>query len=115
MENYRQKVAFTAGNALRMDGKICIVTGAAQGFGEGIARAIAAQGGYTVIADMNEQGAKAVAASLCAQYGEGTAVGVSANVTDEASVKADGGRRRMRQYGGLDVMVSCAGSSSPAI
>ncbi len=108
VENYRQKVAFSAGNALRMDGKICIVTGAAQGFGEGIARAVAAQGGYVVIADMNEQGAKAVADSLCAQFGEGTAVGVSANVTDEASVK------RMvdfavAQYGGLDVMVACAG------
>jgi NAD(P)-dependent dehydrogenase (short-subunit alcohol dehydrogenase family) len=108
VENYRQKVAFSAGNALRMDGKICIVTGAAQGFGEGIARAIAAQGGYVVIADMNEQGALTVADSLCRQYGEGTAAGVSANVTDEASVK------RMvdfavAQYGGLDVMVACAG------
>lgn len=108
VENYRQKVAFSAGNALRMDGKICIVTGAAQGFGEGIARAIAAQGGYTVIADMNEKGAKAVAASLCEEYGEGTAIGVSANVTDEASVKAMVDAATMN-YGGLDVMVSCAG------
>jgi len=108
VENYRQKVAFSAGNQLRMDGKICIVTGAAQGFGEGIARAIAAQGGYTVIADMNEQGAKAVAASLCNQYGAGTAIGVSANVTDEASVKAMVDSA-VSAYGGLDVMVSCAG------
>ena len=108
VENYRQKVAFTAGNVLRMDGKICVVTGAAQGFGEGIARAIAAQGGYTVIADMNGQGAQAVAASLCAQYGEGTAVGISANVTDEASVKAMVDTA-VAAYGGLDVMVSCAG------
>jgi NAD(P)-dependent dehydrogenase (short-subunit alcohol dehydrogenase family)/rhamnose utilization protein RhaD (predicted bifunctional aldolase and dehydrogenase) len=108
VENYRQKVAFTAGNVLRMDGKICIVTGAAQGFGEGIARAIAAQGGYTVIADMNEQGAKAVAASLCAQYGEGIAVGVLSNVTDETSVKAMVDAA-VSAYGGLDVMVSCAG------
>ncbi len=108
VENYRQKVAFSAGNALRMDGKICIVTGAAQGFGEGIARAIAAQGGYTVIADMNEQGAKAVADSLCDEYGAGTAIGVPANVTDEASVKAMVDAAVIN-YGGLDVMVACAG------
>ncbi|MFH1880695.1 MAG: SDR family NAD(P)-dependent oxidoreductase [Bacillota bacterium] len=108
VENYRQKVAFSPGSALRMDGKICIVTGAAQGFGEGISRAVAAQGGYVVVADMNENGAHAVAASLCEKHGEGTAVGVYANVTEEPSV------RQMvscavAQYGGLDVMVSCAG------
>ena len=108
VENYRQKVAFSAENALRMDGKVCIVTGAAQGFGEGIARAIAAQGGYTVIADMNAKGADAVAESLCDEYGAGTAVGISANVTDETSVKAMVDTAVM-QYGGLDVMVSCAG------
>ena len=107
-ESYRQKVAFSAGGQLRMDGKICIVTGAAQGFGEGIARAIAAQGGYVVIADMNEQGAKNVAASLCERHGEGTAIGVPVNVTDEASVKKLV-NNTVSQYGGLDVMVSCAG------
>jgi len=108
VENYRQKVAFSGENTLRMDGKICVITGAAQGFGEGIARAIAAQGGYTVIADMNEQGAKEVALSLCEEHGAGTAIGVSANVTDEASVK-DMVDAAVTQYGGLDVMVSCAG------
>ena len=108
VENYRQKVAFTGGNALRMDGKICVVTGAAQGFGEGIARAIAAQGGYVVVADMNELGAKAVAASLCETYGEGTAIGTFANVADEASVKAMVDAA-VSQYGGLDVMIACAG------
>jgi NAD(P)-dependent dehydrogenase (short-subunit alcohol dehydrogenase family) len=108
VENYRQKVAFSTGSTLRMDGKICIVTGAAQGFGEGIARAIAAQGGYVVVADINGQGAKAVADSLCEQHGGGTAVGVFADVTDEASVK-DMVNCAVTQYGGLDVMISCAG------
>ncbi|MBN1776933.1 MAG: SDR family oxidoreductase [Clostridiales bacterium] len=108
VENYRQKVAFFAGNTPRMDGKICIVTGAAQGFGEGIARAIAQQGGYVVAADMNEHGAKAVAASLCDVHGAGAAIGVYVNVADEASVKRMVDEAVM-QYGGLDVMISCAG------
>ena len=37
VENYRRKVAATA-SAGRVEGKTIIVTGAAQGFGEGIAR-----------------------------------------------------------------------------
>ncbi len=108
VENYRQKVAFSAGNALRLDGKICIVTGAAQGFGEGIARAVAAQGGYVIAADMNLHGAKAVAASLCETHGEGAAIAVQANVAEETSVKQMV-NEAVAQYGGLDVMISCAG------
>jgi NAD(P)-dependent dehydrogenase (short-subunit alcohol dehydrogenase family)/rhamnose utilization protein RhaD (predicted bifunctional aldolase and dehydrogenase) len=108
VENYRQKMAFAAGNALRMDGKICVVTGAAQGFGEGIARAIAAQGGYVIAADLNLEGAKAVAASLCQTHGDGAAVALQVNVAEEASVKQMV-NEAVTQYGGVDVMVSCAG------
>ena len=108
VENYRQKVALSDRNDRPMKGKICIVTGGAQGFGAGIAEGIAAQGGYVVGADMNEQGAKNTAESLCQKHGIGTAMGVGANVADEVSVS------RMVEnavlcYGGLDVMVSCAG------
>lgn len=108
VENYRQKVAFSAGNALRMDGKICVITGAAQGFGEGIARAVAAQGGYVIAADMNLEGAKTVATSLCEAYGEGAASAVQVNVAEETSVRQMVSEA-VAQYGGLDVMVSCAG------
>lgn len=108
VESYRQKVAFSAGGIKRMDGKICVVTGAAQGFGEGIAKAIAAQGGYVVVADMNAKGAAIVAESLCAEHGAGTAVSIPVNVADEASVK-EMIQCAAVQYGGLDVMVSCAG------
>ena len=37
----------------RLDGKIAIVTGAAQGFGRGIAEDLAAQGAVVVLADLN--------------------------------------------------------------
>ncbi len=95
-------------NGRRMEGKICIVTGGAQGFGEGIARGIAAQGGYVVVADLNGAGAQRLAGELEGQYGKGTAIGVQANVADEQSVAAMV-REAVLQYGGLDVMVSCAG------
>ena len=45
----------------RMAGKICIVTGAAQGFGKGIAEELYKEGATIVIADMNEPLAKQVA------------------------------------------------------
>ena len=39
----------------RMSGKICIVTGAAQGFGKGIAEEMYKEGASIVIADLNEE------------------------------------------------------------
>ena len=47
---------------MRLNNKVAIVTGGAQGFGKGIAEAMAAEGAYIVIADMNLDGAKATAA-----------------------------------------------------
>ncbi|MCY1254138.1 4-formylbenzenesulfonate dehydrogenase TsaC1/TsaC2 [compost metagenome] len=45
----------------QLDGKIAIVTGAASGFGEGIAEAYVAEGAKVVVADVNESGARRVA------------------------------------------------------
>jgi NAD(P)-dependent dehydrogenase (short-subunit alcohol dehydrogenase family)/rhamnose utilization protein RhaD (predicted bifunctional aldolase and dehydrogenase) len=107
-ESYRQKVSSAQVIPKRMEGKISIVTGGAQGFGEGIARGIARQGGYVVVADMNEQGAKKVADEINQKYGEGTALSVTVNVAEAASV-AKMVNAAVLHYGGVDVMVSCAG------
>lgn len=103
VESYRSKVSLAGGNAKRLANKIAVVTGGAQGFGKGIAEAMAKEGAYLVIADMNLEGAKATAA----QFGScGLAVGV--NVSDEDSVKAllD---QVVLHFGGLDIFVSNAG------
>ena len=50
----------------RLAGKICIVTGAAQGFGKGIAEEMYKEGATIVIADLNEE----LAASVAAEMGE---------------------------------------------
>ena len=107
VESYRASVANDAGRG-RLDGKIAIVTGSAQGFGLGIAESMAAEGAYVVIADMNEAGAKAAAEDICRKYGEGRALAVGANVTDEESVK-NMIRTTVCCYGGLDVFVNNAG------
>jgi NAD(P)-dependent dehydrogenase (short-subunit alcohol dehydrogenase family) len=103
VESYRSKVSLSAGNAKRLAGKVAVVTGGAQGFGKGIAEAIAAEGAYVVIADMNLEGAKATAA----QFGiNGLAIG--ANVSDDASVKAML-EQVVLYFGGVDIFISNAG------
>ena len=67
----------------RLGGKICIVTGAAQGFGKGIAEELYKEGASIVIADMNEPLAKQVAAEM----GE-RAVAIAVNVSDEEILAA---------------------------
>ena len=62
----------------RLAGRIAIVTGAAQGFGKGIAEELYAEGAVVGIADMNLPGAEAVAAAL-GEY----AFAIEVNVTDE--------------------------------
>jgi len=87
----------------RLAGKIAIVTGAAQGFGKGIAEEMHREGATVVIADMNLPGAQAVAQELGAN-----AAAVEVNVTDEESV-ARMVQQTVEQFGGLDILVSNAG------
>jgi 3-oxoacyl-[acyl-carrier protein] reductase len=87
----------------RLQGKVAVVTGAASGFGEGIAKRFAEEGAKVVVADMNGDGAERVAGEIGA-----AAVAVTADVTDKADVKAmlfaatDG-------FGSLDILVNNAG------
>ena len=87
----------------RLAGKIAIVTGAAQGFGKGIAEEMYREGAAVVIADMNLPGAQAVAEELGAN-----ACAVEVNVTDEESV-ARMVQQTVERFGGLDILVSNAG------
>lgn len=108
VESYRSKVSAGGRSARRIEGKIAIVTGSAQGFGKGIAEHLAKEGAYVVVADMNEVGAKATADELCARFGAGVAIPVCVNVSDEASVKAMV-ESCVCEFGGLDVFVNNAG------
>ncbi len=72
---------------MRLCGKTAIVTGAAAGFGEAMARRFAAEGARVVIADLNGRGADRVAAEICAEH-EGAAVALRADVTVRADVAA---------------------------
>lgn len=92
----------------RMYEKVVIVTGSAQGFGEGIARELANEGAYVVIADMNYPLAQTVAASINQSHGRDSALALEVNVADEASVEAMV-QETVLHYGGLDALINNAG------
>ncbi len=92
---------------MNLKDKVCIITGAARGIGEGIARRYVADGARVAIADLRLADAEATANELT-KAGPGKAIGVEMNVTDEAQVNA-GVQKVADTWGGVDVLVSNAG------
>jgi len=90
---------------MRLSGKVAIVTGAASGFGRGIAEAFAQEGAQVVIADINTTGAAHVASGI------GTAaVPFTCDVTIKADVEALINATTLT-FGGLDIVVNNAGTT----
>ena len=111
-ESYRRKIAAPASGG-RMKSKVVMVTGAAQGFGLGIAQGLAAEGAHVVLADLNLGLAQAEAAKIVACHGPGTALAVGVDVADEASQQR-AFAEVLAVYGGLDLFVSNAGIARAA-
>jgi 3-oxoacyl-[acyl-carrier protein] reductase len=86
---------------MRLKDKTAIVTGAASGFGAGIARKFVSEGAKVVIADINGEAAKRLASELRA-----TAIGV--DVSSDAGVKAMVASARTT-LGRIDILVNNAG------
>ena len=107
VENYRRKVAAGSSKG-RVEGKTIIVTGAAQGFGEGIARELMAQGANIVVADLNEATGEKTADSFNEMTGSNKAIFVKTNVADMTSLQ-NLMRQTILNFGALDAFVSNAG------
>jgi 3-oxoacyl-[acyl-carrier protein] reductase len=87
----------------RLKGKVAIVTGAASGFGKGMAKRFAEEGAKVVVADLNVSGAERVAGEIGA-----AAVACKADVSDRADVDAMV-KLATDRFGRLDIMVNNAG------
>ena len=88
-------------------GRVAVVTGGAQGFGEQIVRALVECGARVFIADLNLDGARRLSDEVNGEHGPLTR-GVQVDVSNEESVAAlmD---TVVREAGGFDLMVSNAG------
>ena len=88
---------------MRLKDKVAIVTGGGSGFGAGIVRKFAAEGARVLVADLNLDAARAVAASVGA-----AAQALRVDVTRAADVRAMV-EAAESQFGGLDILVNNAG------
>ncbi|MEY2802386.1 MAG: hypothetical protein RL513_1971 [Pseudomonadota bacterium] len=84
-----------------LGGRVCLVTGAAQGIGEACARRFAREGAFVVLADINGTRGKALATELGATY-------LHCDVGSKAQVERCVARV-MKAHGRIDVLVNNAG------
>ncbi|PSJ61599.1 SDR family oxidoreductase [Pseudaminobacter soli (ex Li et al. 2025)] len=87
----------------RLKDKVAVITGAASGFGEGMAKRFAEEGARVVVADLNAKGAERVASEI----GE-AAIAVQTDVSQRAEFDELVGAA-MGNFGRIDVMVNNAG------
>ena len=88
--------------------RIALVTGAAHGIGQAIARRFAAEGAHLVLTDVDLEGVLALAYQLNDEYGAERCTAVRLDVTSEQETST-AFRHAALTYGGLDILVSNAG------
>ncbi|KAI9020404.1 hypothetical protein DFJ74DRAFT_124036 [Hyaloraphidium curvatum] len=92
--------------------KVCIVTGAASGFGEAVSRQLAARGAIVVLADRDKTKGEKLAAELDTQYGGELDIGFFPFV--EADLSTFEGVKKvfdecMKRFATVDIVINNAG------
>lgn len=90
----------------QLEGKVAVVTGAGSGIGEGIARAAAAAGMKLVVADIDEESAKAVVRDLQSQGVDAVAATVDVSRLESVEALRD---LAVEQFGGVHLLCNNAG------
>ena len=107
VENYRRSIAAVASRG-RVENRTVIVTGAAQGFGEGIAREMKNEGANIVVADLNVARGEATVNELNKIKGGNRAFFAKVDVSkiDEIENLI---AETVKKFGSVDVFISNAG------
>jgi 2,3-dihydro-2,3-dihydroxybenzoate dehydrogenase len=95
-----------------IEGKIALITGAAQGIGEAVARTLAGQGAHIAAVDYNPEKLEKVVNSLKAEGCRAEAF--PADVRDSAAID-DITARIERDMGPIDILVNVAGVLRPGL
>ena len=94
---------------VRLDGKVCFVTGGASGMGRVAAAMFCAEGARVAVADVNAEACEtAAAAARKAAAGAGDALAVPCDVTRDAEVRK-AIATTVERFGGLHVLYNNAG------
>ncbi len=95
---------------MRLEGRVAIVTGVGhpRGIGRGIARVFAREGASLVLADIDGEGAEAIAQEVWAMDRRAIAVKVDVTKEDEVKAMVDAA---LKEYGRIDILVNNAGVS----
>ena len=107
VENYRRSVA-AGSSAGRAENKTIIITGAAQGFGEGIGECLIKEGANIVIADLNEVKGNQTAESFNKISKSNQSVFVKTDVSDITNLE-NLIYKTVCEFGGVDCFISNAG------
>jgi 3-oxoacyl-[acyl-carrier protein] reductase len=90
---------------MRLQGKVALVTGGASGFGQGIAELFAREGARVAIADLNEQAARKVAATM-----SNDALAVRCDVSRRGDVDATV-KATVERFQTIDILINNAGTT----
>lgn len=90
----------------RLDNKVALITGGANGIGKQIATRYTEEGAKVVLADFNEKALKATVAEFKANGFEAHGVKVNVAVEDDVQKMVD---ETIATFGRIDILVNCAG------
>ena len=92
----------------QLDDKVALVTGASKGIGEAMARGLAEFGAKVVVNSRKQEAVDSVAATLCSQGLEATAIAANTGDTQEIHYLVD---KTVETYGGLDIVINNAAAN----
>lgn len=100
-----------AGTLFDLSGKVAVITGSSRGIGKAIAERMAQHGAKVAISSRKAGPCEEVAGALNAEYGEGTAIAVAANISSKEDLQRLVDETRAA-FGKIDIVV-CNAASNP--